>query len=255
MSLKRFNWTIAAIVAGFTLTPTAQAAQIGSTFDSSTEGWTVKGNDTGIFFTNPNDTPDYFSSGGNPGGYIGDVDQKEAEAYFYFAPSKFLGDKSSFYNGSLSFDLKANLSDTPDFIRDFGDVVIKTSSIVLGLELSDEPDDDWTSYSIGLNAAAGWVDRLTGLQATESQMQSVLSNLQVLKIRGDWSLSLAVDTSGLDNVFLTSPTPVTPGPIPDPPILPPTIDVPEPASTTGILVFGAIGMVSYLKRKNDASRG
>jgi hypothetical protein len=68
-----------------------------------------------------------------------------------------------------------------------------------------EPDGDWTSYSINLNASSGWhvsySSSLSGsTEATNDDIWQVLTNLTSLRIRGEYGSAAA--TGGLDNVVL-----------------------------------------------------
>jgi hypothetical protein len=69
---------------------------IASTFDTSTEGWTVHLGGTGPIWV-----PD-----GAGGGYITSSDSSLDSDYYFLAPSAFLGNLGGYYGGILSFDLQ-----------------------------------------------------------------------------------------------------------------------------------------------------
>ena len=70
----------------------------------------------------------YLPAGGHPGGAIQRADQTPAYMHFQ-APAKFLGNLSTNYNGTLSYDMLQTVPDTTN----------------------------WRHFSVALNAAAGWI--------------------------------------------------------------------------------------------------
>jgi len=158
------------------------------------DGWTVINDATG---------PTYFATGGNPGGYIQAVDQVLGLTWFWVAPPKFLGNDSAAYGQNLQFDLRQSGLNN-QFDED--DVVLMGSGLTLAFDTPNNPGITWTSYNVPLLASAGWkLDSIAGAAATEAQMQSVLSNLTALRIRGEFITG--PDTGDLDNVALGSAIP------------------------------------------------
>lgn len=203
----------------------AQAATlVSSTFDNGTDGWVV---DDFISGTSVIYTPTYFSTGGNPGGYIQETDRTTG-GWVFKAPTKFLGDMSAAYNGILSFDSKMPLKGVES---NEDDVAITGAGYTLLFNNPNNPGVNWTSYSISLNEAAGWKVLGTNIAPTQSQMLAVLSSLNDLRIRGEYSNGS--ETVGLDNVVLSSASQ----------------SVPEPTSTLGLLALGAVGASFRLLRK------
>jgi len=170
-----------------------------STFDSGDEGWTV-----GDFFAATGaSTPFYVATGGNPGGFIRTTDMYSWNGYH--APVAFLGDKSAAYGGVLHVEQRLLTSDNAAYPM----VVISDGSTSLQFRTTP-PGTGWTSYDIGLTASAGWEIMNTGggsgAAATESQLQTVLSNLVFMNFQGDWQTGS--DQVDLDNVSLNTPVPV-----------------------------------------------
>mgnify|MGYP003433600895 CR=1 FL=1 len=203
----------------------AQAATlVSSTFDNGTDGWVIEDftSATSLIYT-----PTYFSTGGNPGGYIQDTDRTTG-GWVFKAPTKFLGDMSAAYNGTLSFDSKMPVKGIEGNSED---VALTGGGYSLLFNNPNNPGINWTSYSISLNEAGGWKVEATGLAPTQPQMLAVLSSLTNLWIRGEYSNG--PETVGLDNVVLSSAPQ----------------SVPEPSLTLGWLVSGAVGASFRLLRK------
>ncbi len=85
-------------------------AQVTSSFNSTVEGWTAP-NSLGNTIT-------HVASGGNPGGHVTATPTfvpasvlPPFPVYFNFiAPSTFLGNFSSYYDGNITYDLRQNSS-------------------------------------------------------------------------------------------------------------------------------------------------
>ncbi len=166
--------------------------QIVSTFDTNDEGWTVSGDAQG-----GTGKPVHHASGGNPGGNVSAVDNHTGGTWYWRAPAQYRGDMSGAYRGVLKFDLKQSATARP-FADD--DVVLTGNNTALVYRTRSQPGTAWTTFRVRLDESAGWVDRATGKQATRRQMQSVLSSLSDLLIRGEYQDG--VDQGWLDNVLL-----------------------------------------------------
>lgn len=207
---------------GMTASP-ALAQLASSTFNVDAEGWLVQGDATSAI-------PDYNAAGGNPGGFISADDSVAGGVWFWRAPAKFLGNKSAAYNETLTFDLIQSLTTTQ-----FNDVDISLAGggITLVFDTPNNPGTDWTPYSILLNESAGWrVGNLAGAAPSALQMQTVLSSLTDLRIRGEFRTG--ADTGSLDNVFLNGTLP--------------SAAAPEPASVS-LLATGLLTVAGFLRRK------
>lgn len=150
-----------------------------SSFDIDNDGWTVSG---GLLH--------YHNSGGNPDGFIEFEDNQDGKGVF-IAANKFLGDLSSYDQGTLSFDLKNTYDNGLDSLWGYGNVKISSSNSfaeknVVPLMFYSE----WTSFTIPLTAI-DW-----GL--TESGWDSLLADVTQISIQMDaqWDY---YDKSALDN--------------------------------------------------------
>jgi gliding motility-associated-like protein len=182
-------------------------AQITSPFTSNAEGWTT-----------PNDadaTISYSATGGNPGGmvfgnpFVIPLGAGNFYVPFYFvAPATYIGNRSSYYNGTLRYDIQQSTTGTPN---QYAEVTIADNGGVTLYYFPTTPNQPpaapaWTRYSVVFNNALGFwktTNSATGLAAGETQIQSVLASLASLQIRGLYRD--ANTTNRLDNVTFTPP--------------------------------------------------
>ncbi|TDK41159.1 laminin B domain-containing protein [Antarcticimicrobium luteum] len=166
-----------------------------STFSAGLEDWTTT-NGTQIFDT----------AEGDPAGSLRGIEGGTGVWYFT-APDAYLGDRSDFYGGSISFDMKQDVT-TSQF--DDIDIVLSGAGVNLVLDMGDNPGTDWTAYSVNLALGGGWrVNSLSGSVASEAQIRAVLVDLQSLSVRGEFVNGTTGDASNLDN-FLMVKEPATP---------------------------------------------
>ncbi len=202
---------IAVIVHIFLFASLSAHTQIVSTFDANDEGWRVV-DICALSFTPPDLTagvPSYSPTNGNMGGYVWQVDRligadcrtNGANWYFFVAPAKYLGNRSNYYGGSLSFDIRRHQGG----FDAFADVILEGAGIRLVRDAgSGSTRDVWTSYIVPLSASTNWhIGSTGGAMATEIEFQTVLANLTALRIRGE--RTGGADSCDLDNVVF-SPT-------------------------------------------------
>ncbi|HRI15453.1 MAG TPA: laminin B domain-containing protein, partial [Verrucomicrobiota bacterium] len=91
------------------------------------------------------------------------------------------------------------------------------------------PDSGWRHYRALLHESAAWFDQVTRERATRDQLIAVLSNLEMLTIRAEFSHE-AFEDCHIDNVVLLAP--VQEGPTT------PTVGV---AMYAGLTVQGEVG--------------
>jgi hypothetical protein len=166
----------------FTCFPLLSQSFITSTFDDSTEDWTVSG---GALY--------YQDQTGNPGGFIEFEDDQDGKGVF-MAPIKFIGDLRGYDQGSIEFNLKNTLNNGQTMLYGYGTVTI--SSALLTAEKNVVPLEyinEWTSFSIPFDAE-NW-----GL--TAGAWDSLLSDVTMISIQMDaqWDY---YDRIGLDNFTL-----------------------------------------------------
>ncbi|MCU0420691.1 MAG: gliding motility-associated C-terminal domain-containing protein [Cyclobacteriaceae bacterium] len=188
------------LLAGSMALSTAHA-QLTSTFDTGTEGWTAIDNQSGP-------TPTFVASGGNPGGFIQVRDGVGGTAAYFVAPAKFLGNRASSYGQTLRFDLQvsitANSSTAGVRLTGGGLVLVKLLTPDFQLPVVRP---NWSSYSFRLDESVAWrVGSTGGPLATPAQIQTVLGALTELAINGEYSTTGA-DEGGLDNVVMEAGDP------------------------------------------------
>jgi len=191
-------------------------AQITSTFNVNAEGWTT-----------PNDadgTISYTAAGGNPNGLVAGspfVLVLGASTFYvpfnFVAPAVYRGNRSTYYNGTLRYDIQQSTTGTPN---QYAEVTIANNA---GITLyyfptvSNQPAaaPAWTTFSVTLNNALGFwktTNSATGTAATEAQLQSILVDLATLEIRGLYRD--ANTTNRLDNVSFRPPIIINTQPAP-----------------------------------------
>jgi len=160
-----------------------------SAFDHDAQGWSISDNGAVT-------SPDYASTGGNPGGTISATDDLLGVTWYFRAPSSYLVDASSCYGRTLRFDMKTTANDSP---FDEPDVRLSGGGVTLVCDAGPIPTTSWTSYAVTLDETAGWRhDSFQGAAASEQEIRAVLTQPSGLEIRGEhanWD-----DTGNLDNV-------------------------------------------------------
>lgn len=158
-------------------------------FVNDADGWMIEGDASKV-------EAEYSSDNGLDGsGYIFAKDNVTGGVWYFVAPSKYLEDKSRFYNGYLRFYLLQESDFSSQFIRE--DIIIdggEAGSLVYYFD--SFPGNTWTKYQINMNTTDSWYDG-NGTLASNSHIKNVLSSIQSLKIRGEFESG--PDTGGLDS--------------------------------------------------------
>jgi uncharacterized delta-60 repeat protein len=162
-----------------------------SDFSEDLEGWTRRTP------SDPNSTVVYRAEGGNPGGFARFNEPGQGTPDYFAAPSKFKGDKSIFYGGSISMDLKSNRSTT--LLTNY--LLMSGNGITLQSK-SGRINNIWTNYEILLLPEDWTISGSSSTQPTESQLRSVLSNINDLSVKADWISG--AETVDLDNFTMTA---------------------------------------------------
>ncbi|NOT74311.1 MAG: T9SS type B sorting domain-containing protein [Cyclobacteriaceae bacterium] len=218
------------------------SAQIVSDFTSNNEGWIAPSSSTGI---------QYSATGGNPGGYVFGIDPALASTFWYYrAPGKFTGNRSSYYNGTISFDVSVV---TTQAAVQRADIILTNSagiSIYYFSPVTPTPGvyPTWTKYAVNLNELSGnWktANSSTGTAATQAEIQNVLTSLLNFDIRGRYGSSINTQ-SRLDNVMFTEFTIDT---------QPTTTSVCLGSTTSFTIAASAFTTVTYQWQKFDGTFG
>jgi len=179
-------------------------AQITSTFDIDADGWTLSDNNN----SDPQ-TVNYFSTGGNPGGYVSATKTSSGQPYFWTSPGQFNGNVAYFsYGQDLTFDLQIN--HVPTIHSPVGDVHIKTPSgfvLVLNLPTFPAQAPAWSSHTVRLDETAGWrIGSLAGPLATKAQLLQYLSGVASFRVNIKYNSGVTTFTGAIDNVVLNQRT-------------------------------------------------
>jgi hypothetical protein len=170
----------------------AGTLMVSSTFYSDSEGWSVEGTEGKI------------SHDGSNGKIF--VKDGGANAWYFVAPEKFLGEKSAAYNGKLTFNLGHYYfnSDDKKPIEADADIILEslcdwtlTTKVYKEYEMSH-------MYSVTLNEDSGWTDSRTSNPPDLMDFLGMLSNLKSIKIRGGYFVK--EETTNLGDVQLLEGT-------------------------------------------------
>ena len=200
---------VALLLASPLISPTS-AVTIESTFDAGLEGWTGStGGDLA-----------FVSTGGNPGGFLQQTDTDLSDM-FVMAPASFLGDKSAFLNGTLSFDAR-QVGGNGEKYAPFGFVSLFNGGNAISIDIAgaNAPSSDWTTYSVKLDGA--------GFETTPEAVAAILSNVTMIMVQLESQIG-AVEVTGMDNFRMVS-------------------EVPEPA-TLLMASLGLCGALSLVRRR------
>lgn len=170
-------------------------ASVVSTFGTSTEGWLA------VHFPFRSHVPTpatgsltYNGSFGNPPGSVrvGDVFAETGVS----APAQYRGDKSSYYGGTLAYDIYVRYTDNITYPA----VVLNGGTMSVYYETPSPALNRWQTRIIPLTES-GWRVSGPGTAATRAQFQSVLQNLVGLYINTEWRTG--PDDTNVDNVVLS----------------------------------------------------
>ena len=174
---------------------------LSTSFATNAEGWVVinwDGTGTGVI-------PTWYSTNGNPGGYVRATDVQPDG--FWKAPASYHTNWSTAYGGSLSYDAFSVAGSA----WVMNDVFLAGNGQTLTYHFPTNPPTNWTTFTVKLDGSAGWqygqfYTDTNGVAATDAQIRSVLTNVTDLRIRQEYLWG--ADDSGLDNVVVTVGNPV-----------------------------------------------
>ena len=173
-----------------------------SGFETGTsDGWYTFGGGVNMVCTND-------PVGGH--GYYIQADDGLGYAWWYFAaPSKYSGNWSELYGGTLTYYLWISSGEREMSIEDV--VIVGTNGRRLWFRFMDQPLDPpnhlgFTRYDIALDPSFAWHYEAPGMAArvaTEDDIRGVFENVDALRLRGEYISGS--DWARLDEVSLSRP--------------------------------------------------
>lgn len=179
----------------------AGAEPIVSDFEAGADGWGVfdmncSGTVNTVYGTYP---VTVIESGGCAGGYIEGPDPSN-NCFYFDAPAQFLGDRSDYLGGRLTFCIRSTMTNWYDGNL----VVLAGAGLVLVAEIKPFPTAEWQQITIPLGACYFRKGNKGGAAVSPAELAVVLSDLNSLRISGEYG-SIVAETTGLDSVMLIEP--------------------------------------------------
>lgn len=140
-------------------------------FESGTEGWQLTDRDAKNFGN---------VTLGEGGRFIRASKEDLNETWYWRAPIGFHGNLCSYYDGSLTFQLRQINPGEP---FDNPDVIVRGRAGQLEYDLSEAPGNEWTAFKVPLSMGAGWLG-----DPDENKIKAVLANVSDVLIRADYAL-------------------------------------------------------------------
>jgi class 3 adenylate cyclase len=175
----------------------APLRRIMSTFDLDMEGWTL--DPTG----DKASLCGYETTIGNPPGAISLRDGHQGRGDAFMAPPIFLGDKSAYYGGVFSYDLRLNGT---SYMRsaNYRAVIFETTTARLLFELP-APTGRFKTYRVPLKETQGWTLSPQERAPTRDEFLNALRDITAIKIIADYRSVAGNEFAFLDNVALHPP--------------------------------------------------
>lgn len=131
------------------------------------------------------------------------TDSQQGETWYFDAPLSFVDEIVNGYGKLLSFELKQDSNGSQ--FDDMDIILVVGNGILLSYDLVNNPDIDFTSYTVMLTEGAGWVDVDGMFDLTDADLfQQILSDVTRLQIRGEFSTTR--DTGCLRNPIISAPS-------------------------------------------------
>ncbi|QOI99887.1 MAG: hypothetical protein HRU70_05075 [Phycisphaeraceae bacterium] len=180
-------------------TPAIAQPALVSDFTFDREGWIVetRSNPTGPFTIIQGYVPTHVATGGDPGGYIEQLDP-DSNWSFFASPNDWAGDRSSFYGRTFEYSVRTDTLNYPD-----GRLVVLIGAG--GQRISHATDlpplNAWSRRAIPL-AEGSWRvgSSATGAVASQAQITAILASLQRVLIGMEFGGDALEERVGIDRV-------------------------------------------------------
>lgn len=184
-------------------------AQDQAFFGEDAEGWFVRdvscSNYNSIVATH---ALTWNAAGGDPAGYVSHHDVTN-QCAFFAAPASWLGDRSDYAGGSLTFSLTSTERDWSG-----SDVVVLIGAgrvICHELPVLPPAPPAWRAYIVPLEAGAFRTNNSAGAVVSAADFAAVLADIDVLMLPAEFGAEVE-ETVGLDSVRLVLPASAAPVP-------------------------------------------
>jgi hypothetical protein len=199
--MEMMKRTTLAVLMTLSLITILSAEPIVSDFETGTDDWRVidmncTGTVDSVYGTYG---VTFVESGGCAGGYIEGSDPSN-NCFYFDAPANFLGDKSPYLGGRLTFCIRSSMTNWPDGNL----VVLAGAGLVVVAEIKPFPTADWQRITIPLGACYFRKGNKDGTTVLPEELMAVLADLTSLRISGEYG-SIVAETTGLDSVMLIPP--------------------------------------------------
>lgn len=159
------------------------AAAVTTNFSTGTEGWTLGDADNPAVFPVGNGTLSW-----NPG-YITGTENAGGPINVFFAPPSYLGNQSSAYGSTISFDLRAQ--STTDGTAYSAVYLFGNGQVISNASTFPATGSSFTNFSFNLNETSGWRIYTGGgyygsTSVDQATFQAILANLTNVGIMMDW---------------------------------------------------------------------
>jgi len=166
------------------------------------------------------------------GGYASFREDRRDDHTMYFqAPAQFCGNKSAAYGGSLVFHIRQKnvdkLVNGKNLVLDSGGVRLYCDAAI--------PGTTWETVEFPLVETAGWRVNGSNRLATRAELQRVLSSLDAILIRGEFS-NRGIEVSDLDDVVLYGAAAATPPALSIRPVTGGKLELAWPSTSPGFLL-------------------
>lgn len=235
MQVRASAWvSTALVIVGAGSQALAGTVIASSDFSANADGWNlIDANGGGTA------SATYFSTGGNPGGYIRGTDV--AGDTSFNAPSKFLGNMSAAIGDGGGFALDLRVADH-DLGALYPMLFITNGTLKLQYFAGLPQNGVFTNFVIPTATnAAGWLKvttfnfNATGSAATAAELQAVMSSLTAVRVLADWKSG--ADLTDFDNFQILSAGTVNAVPLPS-------------AALSGLSMFALAAVGALLRRRS-----
>jgi len=175
-------------------------AAISSTFDSDSDGWLAADLPGNGDYAAPIATfePTWNAAGGSPGGFISAADPS-TNAYFFQAPAAYLGNRSEYVGGALTFEITTSHN---NWEGDRIVVLVGDNGKVVVAPIAQPPvANTWLAYSVPLTASSFLKNNLQGTGVNAAELAAVMGDLEAIYVPAEFATP-AIETTGLDSVSL-----------------------------------------------------